>query len=203
MWYRRYGKFNAQDYIVSWFVILFYLLFAVACYFLAGSFPLSLLSIALAVVRLLSILLPNCEQFSIQGDIIMVRRLGRIYKIPLPPRVVIVVSNTDICPPLSIRTAVAHRTHILHGQYSLSILQAMPLEYTLHHLHQNYVKEYTSSMIQFEFDEHEYVYSFVFNAHLLNQILTGRTYQMIIPESLLDTVPQSQDSTNSYVDNCF
>lgn len=202
MEYYRYGKFRFGDYWGSWEVILIFIFGSIACFMFGDSIILSIYPIICAVVRLSSILLPNRERFSIDGDIITIKIGKKIRQKTIPKDAVLVISQVDIRPPLSGRSAVEKQTHILKDKYAVSILQNMSLESALHYLHLDYAQEYTTSMIEDHF-VYRCLYSFVFDEDLLNRLLYDKEYLVIIPESLADKVSIDRQKVKTYIDVGF
>ena len=200
MEYLRYGSFRFGDYRISWVGIVLLITFSiVSCFFdlplLFAFFP-----ITYAAVWLWLILAPNRERFSLHNDVITAKRGINEYIISIPSEVTLVISYTDICPPLAKRKPVGNETHILKDKYSISILHKTPLDITLDCLHKNHLHKYTTSTIQTVFEGHRFVYSFVYDRPLLDTLLKGKNYSLIIPESLLEKVPITLNPAHTYID---
>lgn len=196
----RYGKFRFGDYNMSWGAIILLMLFAAASLILDLSFLFFLFPTVFAVVWLWVILVPHREQFVLHGDTIAVYAGKKSRSIALPLELTLVVSYADICPPLAIRTAVGDQTHILKDKYAVSILQDVPLDAALEALHRNYIQRYTTSTIQTVFDDYRFVYSFVCNQSLLDELIANRKCSLIIPESLFERISVDSSIVNVYID---
>ncbi len=196
----RYGKFRAGDYRGSWSSIAILLIMAIAGIQLDVSILLDIFPIAYAVVWLWAIFAPNQEQFVLSEDSITVFFWKKTDTILLPPELTLIVSCVDICPPLAVRTAFGNETHILKNKFAVSILQKMPLEVVLEALHRNYVRKYTTSMIQRVFDEYLFLYSFVCGQSLFDQLIANRKCLVIIPASLSEEITFDPGIVDVYID---
>ena len=185
---KRYGKINLRDYTLSFIAIGCFLSFSILSAVLKLSPLFIVFPLVCALVRALTIFLPHREQFVITQDSINLVIGKRIKIIHIPTAITIIVSYSDIRPPLSMRTAYNHQTHILKGKYSISILNEMPSDEVLQRLHKNYVGKYTQSMIQSIFEGHEYLYSFVCDQETLKTLVDARKCTIILPKSLKDVV---------------
>lgn len=197
---RRLGKFRFYDYCISWISIALLLLFSFASIVLELPFLFVIFPSVYAVIWLGVILVPFCEQFSISSDSIT-RFLGKkTQTICLPSELILVVSYTDVCPPLTMRTAVGNQTHILKDKFSISILQKMPVEVALETLHRNRIQQYTTSRIKAVFDDYCYIYSFVCNESLFDALIANRECLLIVPESLSKVMSFETRIKNVHID---
>lgn len=200
MKYYRYGKFVLSDYYTSFAVTATYLILAFISIVFRFSLLFSILLMTCAVIRMLVILVPNCEKFILGDDSITTFVGKKTNKIMIPLEMTLVVSYADICPPLATRTAIGNATHILKGKYAVSILCKMPLNAALEVLHRNYMRKYTTSTIQTALDECCYIYSFVCNQSQLDRLIANKNCQLIVPESLLGMVSFNPNAVDVYVD---
>lgn len=197
---KRLGEFRFSDYCISWISIALLLLFSFASIALELPFLFAVFPSTYAVIWLGVILIPICERFSISSNAIT-RYLGKkTQTIFLPSKLTLIVSNTDVCPPLTMRTAVGSQTHILKNKISISILQEMPVEVVLEALHRNRIQQYTTSRIKAVFDDHCYIYSFVCNESLLDILIANRECLLVVPESLSKAMPFEKMVKNVHID---
>lgn len=200
---QRYGKYRFGDYIASWNVIAVFLLFSIAGIALDSPLFFIILPAVYAAIRLWAIIAPQYERFVLHNDSITVS-VGRHERIiSLPSKLTLVVSYADICPPLAIRTAVGKQTHILKDKYAVSILHEMPLNVALEGIHRNSIRRYTSSRIQVVFDDYRYIYSFVCNQTLLDELIANRNCLLVVPESLFGIISINKSTVNVYVDKGY
>lgn len=199
----RYGEFRFSDYWLSWGGIIVLQFFSLTTFVLDLSPLLIVFPTIYTVVWLWTILAPHREYFYLHKDSISVFQYKQHKTIVLPSELTVIVSYVDICPPLSMRTAMGNQTHILKNKYAVSILQNVPLNTALDALHRNYVKKYTTSTIKAAFDDYHFVYSFVCNQDLLNQLICDRHCQLIVPESMLTHMSRDMFTKNLYIDNGY
>ena len=197
---RRYGKFRFGDYTASWEVIALWLLFSIAALALALPRWMAVLPAVFAAVRLWAVLSPQRESFILNRSSVTVFRGRKSRTVDLPSDITIVVSYADICPPLTVRTPVGNRTHILKDKYAVSILRETPLDAALDGLHRNGMKKYTSSWVQAVFEGCRYVYGFVCDQAMLDELIADRPCLLIIPESLSVKIAVSSAAANVYID---
>ena len=139
------------------------------------------------------------ESFMIVDNDIIISKIGKAQKIPIPSELTLIISYADVCPPLAIRTATGKQTHILKDKFAISILTKMPLDITLETLHKNRIEEYTNSIIQTTFNDYRYIYSFVFNQFLLDSLICNRDCILILPQSLVEKITVDLNYTNTIV----
>ena len=197
---KRFGDFRFCDYCVSWISIVVLLLFSIACLVLKLSFLFAIFPFVYAVIWLVSILIPHREQFAINNDTITTFVGKRRQTICIPSELTLIISYADICPPLAVRTAYGNETHILKDKFAVSILQKMPKEKALEILHQSRVQMYTTSVIRTAFDDYHYIYSFVCNQSLLDELIANRECLLIVPETLSKKISFGSCIDNVYID---
>ncbi len=198
--YKRFGRFRFLDFGISWLVIAVFLMFSVASLMLKLPLFVVILPAVCAVVRTLALVLRLCERFTISGTEIHTFSAWREQTIPLPDALTLILSPADLCPPFAVKTAVNHASHMLKGQYAVSVLRYTPAESVLKRLHQNGTTQYTSSMVQAAFDEHQFLYSFVTDADLLHKLLDGRNCCIVIPRTLMSQFPTIREGTALVID---
>ena len=198
---RRLGKFRFGDYFSSWVSVVILLLFSTASIMLELPFLFVIFPSLYAIIWLGVILVPHCEQFSINSDSISVFWGRQTKTIHLPSEFTLIVSYADVCPPLTIRTAYGNQTHILKDRFAVSILQKMPVEFALETLHQNRIQKYTTSSIRTVFDDHRYIYSFVCDQFLFDALIDSKKCLLIVPESLSKVIAFELSVENVYIDS--
>lgn len=110
------------------------------------------------------------------------------------------VSYADVCPPLTLRTAIGNQTHILKDKYAVSILQKMPLGIAIEALHRNQIHNYTTSIVQRVFDDCRYIYGFVCNQSQIDKLIANQNCLLIIPESLQEKLSVDQSIVDVHID---
>lgn len=199
--YKRYGNFRIADYKASWMALSMMIVFIVAGLMLKLSVIYIVVPILYSVAIIYTIWNPNRERFEIIEDLINVKKGKKEKEIKIPKEVSIVFSPVDICPPFSVRTAVGSSTHILKDKYAVSILVKMDIEEIIEKVHAGFIKKYTTSTIRNAFDEYKYVYSFVCDNVLLNQLLRERKANILIPKSIFDKIMLENKDLEIYVDS--
>ncbi len=196
----RYGKFQISDYIGSWCIVILYWILAFGCIIAELPFGYTCVPIIFSIIRIYSIIRPYKEQFEIKEDIIVVKNGKKETKKTLHKEMVLIISYVDTCPLFVKRTAIGNETHILKDRYAVSIIQKMPLEDIIERLHRNYVKKYTTSTIKDFFEEYNYIYSFVTDEKMLEELLFNRKCVLVIPKSLVDKVEIKATEVEVYID---
>ena len=199
---KRYGKFSFLDYIGSWIVIAFLLIFSIIYSFFELPIVFAIIPIAFALARFITILYPHTESYILNDNSIVCYSLfKRSVTIELPTELTLIISPVDIAPPLAIRTAVGNQTHILKDKYAVTVLRDMQLNSVLEKLHRPYVGHYTTSIIQHLFDEYLYLYSLVIDNNVLDTLLKNRRCLLIIPDYLSDKIPINASAAQVFVDS--
>lgn len=197
---RRLGKFRFGDHYISWASIVILLLFSTASIMLELPFLFVIFPFVYAMIWLGVILVPYCEEFSINSDSISSFWGKRTKTVYLPVKLVLIVSYADICPPLTVRTSFGNQTHILKDKFAVSVLQEMPADVVLEMLHRNRVQKYTLSGIRALFDDSRYIYSFVCNQSLFDELIADRKCLLIIPKSLSEVISFNRGNVNVRID---
>ncbi len=196
----RYGKFRFSDYYLSWFSIAWLLFLTVASVILELPTVFIIFPFFLVFAWLWVILSPQCEKFIICADSIIVTRGKITRRITLPSELTLVVSYADVCPPFAIRTPVGNQTHILKDKIAVSVLYKMPLDDVVIALHHNHVKKLTASRIERVFADNRFIYSFVCDQSLFDELIANKNCLVIIPESLVGTILIDTNYVNLYID---
>ena len=201
MEYYRYGKFRHGDYCISWVGIAVLLFFSIGSIMLKLSFLFVVFPLVYAVVWLWVILAPHREKFIMCDHSITVLLGKKTRTIILPSELTLVVSYADVCPPLTLRTAIENQTHILKDKYAVSILQKMPLDVAIEALHRNQIHNYTTSIVQRVFDDYRYIYGFVCNQSQIDRLIANQNCLLIIPESLQEKISVDQSIVDVHIDS--
>lgn len=193
---KRLGTFRFADYTSSWFAIIFMFMFSAASFTLQISLFLSILPCIYAIIRAFVILYPYLETFSIDDGCITVICGKSMQEIQFPERPVLIISYTDVCPPLAVRTVDGNQTHILNGKISVTILQGLSLPCVLEQLKGSHIRPQTVSTIRNIFDDTHYVYSFVCDQALYDQLVENKPCTVIVPKALAQTLCFKQSHVN-------
>ena len=184
----RYGRFNINDYVL--YIIMSGLMFV------GGLISLVLTEVKwigvfvmiASIFWVIEMLLPYREKFSIHTDKIKVRVGKRERYIPLPKRLIIVISLTDI------REKMGNQSYVLNGRYSLTLLENLSAEEFLQRYRATKASKYTTSVLEEKFNHH-FLYSFVYDCSVMKQLLAGCEYTLIAPKSIADILSDDIDDT--------
>lgn len=191
----RYGKIRLDDYLPSIGLTICPLLIGIVALTAGANFEAGVFFTA-TVLALLNILSPCLECFSIRGNIITTRGLFHSSKKSIPSKSVLIITQADV------HEVIGQQSVLLKGRYAVSILRSTPLDTVLKILHGKYPSQflYTNSTIQRSFDEHIFIYSFVFDEELLACVLKNTECLMVIPESIKKCVVIDNMSVEVYID---
>lgn len=202
MKYRRYGKFLLKDYYSGWFGILLFLLIAFTGSKNGIQKYLVIWPIFLAVMMARGIIEPNKEWFSVSDDVIDIKKGRKRYQIILPQEIIVIVSYTDVCSDLAKRVGIGNSNYMLKGRYAVSILRKLPVETVLETLHAKYAYRYTNCFIEEQL-KRNFIYSFVCDQELLEKIVSGKRYTLILPETLVHKLNLTRLKGDIYIDKGF
>ncbi len=195
--HRRYGRFNPKDFLGYWICSLFTIIFILGG-ILNGFYQSSIMAFAI-IIPYTAIAIKFSEKFCITDSHIFVKRWCETEEIPIPSKMILIFSLTDFS--LSGRRPIEKGMDILKGQYSVSIINPMPTNDALKILHSAYNVECTTATVWSRFYGNGFVYSFVCNEELLEQLTRGREYTAIVPKTLVQKLPFQIDEANIYLDN--
>lgn len=203
MKYKRYGQFRFYDYISAWLVIVFLFVLVVIGFLTGMEYYLLIWPIVLLMNMIWSVYKPNIECFYISNDtiVIMQGRKKKVLSIPSEPT--LVISYADVCPPLAKRIGYGNQTYMLKNRCAVSILQKIDLETALEQLHQNYTYKYTNSTVENCFSDDVYVYSFVYDQSILDELISNRNCHIIIPETLLNQISIGPYQPSVHIDKGY
>ena len=193
MKHRRYGKFDARNYILALSEAGCLSFLAVAGIIQGYGFLRCAYMIVLCIIYLFLIMQPYCEWFAIRnGSIISYRHRG-VSEILIPPECTLIITHASIRDPFSIQAFP------LKNKYAISILSQMPLEKVLRTLHAYRATKYTNSTIENNFTN-MFVYSFMFREEVFTKIVEQGVSRIIIPESLVKQFDVGKIKCEVYID---
>ena len=200
MRFRRLGNFKFGDYLISWISMVIMLLFSTVSIVLELPLWLVIIPLVYVIIWLAVILVPHCEQFSINSSTIYVFWGQAEKTIVLPNELTLILSYADVCPPLAVLTPFGKETHILKDKVFVSILQNMPANYILDALHRSRIQKHTASSIRRIFNDYYIIYSFVCDQFLFDALTDNRRCSVIVPESLSKVLSFDYIAENVYID---
>lgn len=202
MRYSRYGKFKFQDYWLNWIFVIMFALFGIIA--IVYEVPLIYCSvyILIAILKTLCVILPHREFFEINNNTFIIYKGKKIKKVELPTRFIVIISYADICTDIAKKTSLVNRTYMLKQRYSVSFLKEMPLQELLERLHGKYGYKYTNCWIE-ELMKQNYLYSFICEQCNLEEVLSGKNFTLILPETLSDKINTNVLKCDLYIDKGF
>ena len=205
MKYKRYGKLLFSD----WLRILLPILLLVCMSVLGAVLNLSAFMISIpliyAMLFIAVIVFQVCEKFTISEGSIAVYKLLKKNNVELPDKMLLIVSHAEICPFLVATGPFRENgTKVLKNQYAISILRDTTIEEALSILRKSLFKKPTATNIRQIFYEYRYVYSFVFNNTLLQELIHNKEATIIIPKSLSAKISLNNiTASNVYIDENY
>lgn len=193
MQHRRYGKFDARNYILALSGTGCLSFLAVAGMVRGYVFLRCTYMIVLCIIYLFLIMRPYCEWFAVQNGSIVSYRHRHASEILIPPECILIITRASIRDPFSIQA------FSLKNKYAISILRPMPLEKVLCTLHAYRATKYTNSTIENDFTN-MFVYSFLAQEEVFSQIVEQRVSRVIIPESLMKQFDVGKLKCEVYID---
>ena len=200
MTHNRYGRFSFGDYKSAWLAITIMLAAAATVCLINLPHYLIIPLLGIAFVMAWSIYMPNRERFILSGDIITIINGGTKRQFTIPHEITLVLSYADAPTPLAKRVDVGNETFWLKDRYAVSIIRDVPLASALKRLHSSSAHRYFNSAIEKWFRPEDFLYSFVCNQSLLDQLISGRECLLIIPESLRDKISVDPRTVNEHID---
>lgn len=76
----------------------------------------------------------------------------------------------------------------------------MDMEEIIEKVHRGHITRYTTSTIKNAFEEYKYIYSFVCNDVLLNELLKDRNVNLLVPKSMIDKISLGKQVSEIFVD---
>ena len=180
-------------------MICVYMIIGISCIIFHQSLLLIILPFLCSLIRGLSIIAPRFESFKIEGDSIYAYTFYRSRQISIPDELVLVFSLADLCPPLAVPTAIGKETHILKDKIAVNVLGHLNVYSVLEVLHRHKMRTCTMSSVKYSFDEYQFIYSFVCDKPVLEELMNNRKCHVIVPRSLVDQVNRLTNITAIHV----
>ena len=205
--YRRYGNFRFRDYISTWCAIALLISMESLGFWEKMDF-LYMMPFSLIILYMLyDIVEPNMDYLRLVGNSIIVTKGRKRRIIGMPDELTLIFSHADVCNSFIKKIGAHNSTYDLKKRYAISILRNDSAESIIRRLHANNASLYTNTMIEISyvdsFDAEKYVYSFVYDEHLLYALVTSRQCQLIIPQSLLQVITIDLKFIDVHIDtNC-
>lgn len=114
----------------------------------------------------------------------------------------VVFSYADICTNFAQRGALVSRTYMLKGKWFVSLLTEVHVEKVINRLHGKGAWRYTNCWVEELLKKH-FIYSFVCNQSMLEEVLCGKNYTLILPETLSKIIDTKKLKGDIYIDKGF
>lgn len=202
MKYRRYGKIRLKNHLSNCFFDLFFLLFGIAGIAIGTSKTSSVVFIGIAIFDVIHTSIPYREKFLVNQETVIVYKKRKNKSIHIPSKVTVVISYADMCTDLAKRVTLYNSTYMLKGEWAISLLKDVPLEKVIERLHRKGAWRYTNCWVE-ELLKQYFVYSFVCNQSMLEDILRNKDFTLIIPETLLGMIDTKNLKGDIYIDKGF
>lgn len=196
----RYGGFRLRDNIWTITGITVLWIYVIISRILEVSYAFTLLAAFLATICMWQLIRLHMEQFTLQENAI-ISYIGKNTRIiNLPSELTLIVSCADVHIPLDAPAFFRPVSKVVKGKYSISILQQVQPSYAINMIHNVQVDKNAMSIIRRIFDGYQFIYDFICNQHMLEQLIHNRTCSLIVPKSLMDEVNIDSMDVNLIVD---
>lgn len=202
MKYRRYGKIRLKNHLSNCFFDLFFFLFGILGIAVGDSAMSGVVFIAISIFDVIYTLIPYTEKFTVNKSNFMVYK-GRVTKeINLPAKMTVILSYADMCTDLAKRVTLINQTYMLKGEWSISVLEDVSVEKVIKQLHAKGAFRYTNCWVEEKLKQN-FVYSFACNQSILEEVLSDKSFTLIIPETLSHMVNIKKLNGDIYIDKGF
>lgn len=184
----RYGGFRLLDNIWTITGIAVLWIFSILSFLLDISNALSLYAAFLAMICMWQLIRLHMEQFTLQENSIISYAGKNTRIINLPSELTLIVSCADARIPLDAPAFFRPASRVVNGKYSVSILRQVQPNSALNMIHNLHVDKYTMSIIRRVFEGDQFIYDFVCDQRMLEQLLCNKTCSLIVPKSLMNEV---------------
>ncbi len=219
MKHRRYGPFKLRNHLTRCFFVLVLIGYGMAYLILDISFVYGCVFLLIAAGTVVCYALPFTETFELTDNELIISKGRNKRRVLLPAQFIVIVSYADICTDFAKRVSLLNNTDIIKGKWAISLLNEVDTANVLHRLREEYCTpctsyalhrarregfiRYTNCYIEEWFksgDTQSFIYSFVCDPNLLEQVLKNKNYTMILPESLSDQINTTRLSGNVHID---
>lgn len=201
MKYSRYGKIRFKNHWINYLMYLGCLVVAILGITTEGPKIGVAFCIGIAIFDMIDISTPYREKFLFNQDTITVYKKRKIRNINLPLKVIVVISYASMYTEFSRRMAV-HVDYMLKGEWAVSLLKDVSVEEVTKRLHRKGAFLYTNYCVEDVLKQH-FIYSFVCNQSMLEEVLNNRNFTLIIPETLLPMIDIIKLNGEIYIDEGF
>lgn len=208
--YKRYGVFRITDYRNQCFELIAIgtaLAIYVMCMLVLPLDRMLLICLLPAVIRVIAtayfIWNSSRECFDIVDDTIIVQKGKMKYLKKIPEELTLIISYADVCESgyvIPMGMPEKWMPYAMEGKYGLSIFKSMDMKEVIKRVHSHDIGRDTMNTIKAAFEEHQFIYSFVYEEALLKEIARNRKVNLLMPKSLLDEVQINLQIGTIYID---
>ena len=202
MKYTRYGKIKLKNHLSNCFFDLFFLLFGMIGIVNEISIICGIIFVSIAMFDMIHTLLPYKEKFLVNQDTIFVYKNRKIKSLKIPSKVIVVISYADMCTDLAKRVTLYNSTYMLKDDFAISLLKDISVEKVVKRLPDNRAWRYTNCWVEHLLNQN-FVYSFVCNQSMLEEVLQNKNYSLILPETLLHKIDTKKLKGDIFIDKGF
>lgn len=202
MKYRRYGQIRLKDHVSNCCVDLLLAVIGIVGITIGNAEISGAFFIGISIVDVICTLIPYREKFSVNQTSLMVYKSRTIKEIILPVKMTVVLSYADMCTDLAKRVTLVNQTYMLKGEWSISLLEDVSVNKVIERLHGKGAWRYTNCWVE-ELLKSHFIYSFVCNQSVLEEVLSDKNYTLIIPETLLHKIDIQKIKGEIYIDKGF
>lgn len=202
MTYKRYGKIRLQNHLSTCCFSLFYILFGIGGIIIGNVLVVGTVFISVSIVNIICILIPYRESFSVNETNFCIYKNNTSIEKNIPKKMIAVVSYADICTDLAKRVTLLNQTYMIKGEWAVSILEDVEINKVIKQIHGKGAKRYTNCWIEELLKQH-FIYSFVCDQSLLEEVLSDKDYTLIIPETLSNDINTKKLKGAIYIDRGF
>lgn len=202
MKYGRYGKFRLKNHVSDCCVNLLLVGIGIVGITIGNAVISGAFFIGVSVIDVICTLIPYREKFSVNQKGLMIYKGRTIKEKIFPVKMTVVLSYADMCTDLAKRVTLVNQTWMLKGEWAISLLEDVAVNKVIERLHGKWAWRYTNCWIEEKFKEH-FVYSFVCNQRMLEEVLNDKNFTLIIPETLLHKVDIQKIKGEIYIDKGF
>lgn len=202
MTYHRFGKIKLKNHLNNCFYDLFFLIIGITGIVTGYSEICGAVFLGIVVFDVTSVVIPYMEKFTFNQKRIIACKGRAVYEKIFPEKIIVVISYADMCTDLAKRVSLINQTYVLKESWAISILDNVGVEKVLERLHRKGAFRYTNCWIE-EWLAQYFVYSFVCNQSILEEVLLDKDFTLIIPETLASIISTKNLRGEIYIDKGF
>lgn len=202
MKYRRYGKFRLKNHVSNCCMYLLFAGIGIVGITMGDAMISDILFICIPMVDAIVTLIPYREKFLVNQTSLLLYKGRTTEEKFFPAKMTVVLSYADMCTDLAKRVSLVNQTYMLKGEWAISLLEDVSVNKVIEKLHGKGAWRYTNCWVEELLSSH-FIYSFVCNQSVLEEVLSDKNYTLIIPESLLHKIDIQKIKGEIYIDKGF